>query len=53
MGAVFFLAISYVLHSNYLAKQRQRYNMLHPRFMASLWSFAHLTYKASKGKATR
>nr|DAP49368.1 MAG TPA: hypothetical protein [Caudoviricetes sp.] len=39
MGAVFFLAISYVLHSNYLAKQRQRYNMLHPRFLAFFMVF--------------
>nr|DAX31673.1 MAG TPA: hypothetical protein [Caudoviricetes sp.] len=52
MGAVFFLAISYILHSSDLANKTRRYNTSRPRFLAIFWPFAHLTYKASKGKAT-
>nr|DAO87516.1 MAG TPA: hypothetical protein [Caudoviricetes sp.] len=52
MGAVFFLAISYILHSSYLANKIRRYSTPRPRFLAFFWSFAHLTYKASKGSAT-
>nr|DAP38367.1 MAG TPA: hypothetical protein [Caudoviricetes sp.] len=53
MGAVFFLAISHNLDTRHLHLKNRRLSMMSARFMSSLWSFAHLTYKASKGNATR